>query len=431
LGRGANAAQRPTAHATPPLSATTRPGAPHPTEVVVRHALRASASLLVLLALAALLPSSARAVPQYAARTGLMCGSCHFDPNGGGPRNEFGHAFAAHRHSLTPDTSGPWSDLSLTNRVSDTFPLYVSLNQRFMLLTNRHTDVADAERLGFYNMENSLQFAFQPHARLTVVMAFDAFAAGATSQVVSKEAFALLRGLPLDGYLKAGRFRVPYGLRLDDHTVATRNGYGDLTGIARFLPYDPRQVDMGVELGAERGSFFGRVAFTNGTASVFGADPYAEAKALKLGYNGPHYQGGFSLYDDVRKLGSDVRGRSTRWGYYGLSHAGPVAVIGEIGAGTDENAVTDQRVNLLAWFAEADYAPARSVNLRVRLDHLETDRSSDPFIAEINTSQRYAIEGEWVPVPFAELRWTYRYIDPKSDLIADERQSYLQLHLSY
>lgn len=396
----------------------------------MRHALRASSLPSVVLILVTL-AASAHAVPQYAARTGLRCGTCHFDPNGGGPRNEFGHAFAAHRHSLAPDTSGPWADLALTNRVSESFPLFVGLNQRFMLLANRHTDTDAIERLGFYNMENSLQFAFQPHARLAVVLALDAFAANASAQVVSKEAFALLRGLPLDGYLKAGRFRVPYGLRLDDHTVATRNGYGDLTAVGRFLPYDPRQVDMGVELGAERGPVFGRASFTDGSSAVFSARPYAEAKALKLGANAPHGQLALSVYDDVFKLGRDVRGRATRWGAYALGHLGPVALLGEVGAGTDEDAVADTRTNLLAWFAEADVAPARSVNLRVRLDHLETDRSRDPFIAEVNTSRRYALEGEWVPMPFAELRWTYRYIDPKSDLIADERQAYLQLHLSY
>ncbi len=395
------------------------------------HASRALVFLAALVLVAALSVRPSRAVPQYAARTGLMCGTCHFDPNGGGPRNEFGHAFAAHRHAIEPEAKGPWTDLTLTNRVSDTFPLYVGLNQRFMLLTNGHTDVEHIERLGFFNMENAIHLAFQPHPRLAVVYSFDAFGQNASAGVVSKDAFGLVSGFPLNGYLKAGRFRVPFGLRLDDHTVATRNGYGDFSSIGRFLPYDPRQVDMGIELGAERGHLFGRAAFTNGTAQVFGSDPYSEAKTLKLGFNAPWYQGGVSLYDDVKKLGRDVTGRSTRWGYYGLTHHGPLALIGEVGAGTDERASTDTRTNLLAWFLETDYAPVRFVNVRLRMDHLVTDRSSDELFRELATSNRYAVEGELVPVPFAELRWTFRYIDPKSDLIADERQAYLQMHLSY
>ena len=37
---------------------------------------------------------SAFPLPGYAARTGLDCRSCHFDPNGGGPRNGVGFLFA-------------------------------------------------------------------------------------------------------------------------------------------------------------------------------------------------------------------------------------------------------------------------------------------------------------------------------------------------
>jgi hypothetical protein len=34
-------------------------------------------------------------------------------------------------------------------------------------------------------------------------------------------------------------------------------------------------------------------------------------------------------------------------------------------------------------------------------------------------------------VPFAELRWTLRYIDHQDPLLDDERQAYLQMHFSY
>ncbi len=42
-----------------------------------------------------------------------------------------------------------------------------------------------------------------------------------------------------------------------------------------------------------------------------------------------------------------------------------------------------------------------------------------------------------MPVPFAEVRWTYRRINHKADKdafgvpIPDENQAYLQLHFSY
>ncbi|MBI5710906.1 MAG: hypothetical protein HZC42_11490 [Candidatus Eisenbacteria bacterium] len=391
---------------------------------------------IVLLAFALVLlvrPRSAGTVPLYAARQGLMCQTCHFDPNGGGPRNDFGFAYARNRHALAPeDSASAWHDLDLTNRVGDRMPLYVGLNQRFMLLSNRMTSSPNIDRFGFFNMENGIHLAFQPHQRLTLVYTLDSNSPGGNT-FRSREAFGMISGFPWDGYLKAGRIRTPYGLRMDDHTVATRNGFGDFGSAGRFLPYDPRSSDMGVEIGADRGSVFGRAAFTNGRSDVFGfgGDPYAEAKTVKVGYNNAWYQGGVSLYDDFLKLGSKPYVRDTRWGYYGMTHCGPVAVLGEVGAGTDHDLTSGAKTNLLAWFGEADYALTRWVSFRARYDYLVDDRSSDRTARSDHTYRRYALEGEVVPVPFAELRWALRYVDPRDGARPDERQAYLQAHFSY
>ena len=53
------------------------------------------------LALAAgLTGGSVRALPVYAQATGLSCGRCHVNPQGGGSRTAFGRAFAANGHRL-------------------------------------------------------------------------------------------------------------------------------------------------------------------------------------------------------------------------------------------------------------------------------------------------------------------------------------------
>ncbi len=394
---------------------------------------RAVLVLLVSLSLALLaLPRRVQSVPLFAARTGLMCQSCHFDPNGGGPRNEFGFAFAKNRHTLAAeDSTSEWAGLTLTNRVGENMPVYLGVNQRFMLLTNRHTDADRIERLGFFNMENAIHIAFQPHSKLTLVYTMDGFAQGPSNVVSSKEAFGMIGGLPWNGYVKGGRIRTPFGLRMDDHTVATRQGFGDFGTGGAFLPYDPRQPDMGVEIGADQAGWFGRAAFTNGTASLFTGSGYAEAKTLKLGYNTTQFQAAASLYDDFLKSGTTPIDRFTRWGVYGMTHYGPVVLLGEIAAGTDEDKVTPQKRNLLAAFVELDWSAHHEYNVRLRYDRAELNRDPVPAIRDASTYSRYALEGEWVPVPFAELRWTLRYLDPKDDLQADERQAYLQLHVSY
>ena len=69
----------------------------------MRAPLRLVPAALTAIALALLAFSPrVQGVPLYAARQGLQCRNCHFDPNGGGPRNEFGFAFARNRHMITP-----------------------------------------------------------------------------------------------------------------------------------------------------------------------------------------------------------------------------------------------------------------------------------------------------------------------------------------
>ena len=404
---------------------------------------RAIPLLLVCIPFVALFaPRGAQTVPLYAARNGLACGTCHFDPNGGGPRNEFGFAFAKKRHSQQEEPEGsPWKDLNLTNRIGENMPVYLGVNQRFMLLANSTVNPDSLDRFGFFNMESGIHITFQPHPRLTLVYTNDVFStSGSAAAFRQKEAFGMIGGFPFDAYVKAGRIRIPFGLRMDDHTVATRVGFLDFVTGQSFLPFDPRLPDMGFEVGAERSGLFGRAAYTNGRANVLSGG-YAETKTVKLGYRASFQESGVSLYDDyAKKPGFGQAQRQTRWGYYGLTHWRELALLGEVAAGTDEaeppaGTVTGAKTNLLAGWAELDYAPSRSVNLRTRYDYMVTDRSSDPLVRDGNTFSRWALEGEWVPVPFAELRGTLRHIDYKENQgplgVDNENQAYLQLHFSY
>src|SRR5437867_9143454 len=98
------------------------------------------------------LSRSAHPLPLYAARTGNMCVQCHFDPNGVGPRNDFGFMFARNRHSVEADSTGAWKDLELTNKIGDTMPVYIGVNQRFMLITNTSIHSDSLDRFGFFDM---------------------------------------------------------------------------------------------------------------------------------------------------------------------------------------------------------------------------------------------------------------------------------------
>jgi hypothetical protein len=418
----------------------------------MRRFIRAVPVTLLVASLASFLFSrGAETVPLYAARTGNMCAQCHFDPNGGGPRNDFGFMFARNRHSIEAETDStlPWANLDLTNRIGERMPLYVSLNHRFMLYDRYVHDEPPTgpqpdglERFVFFSMENSLQLAFQPHSRLTLVYARDAFSDAPEGVAREKDAFGMI-SLPWESYFRAGRFRNPFGLRMDDHTVATRGAFVPSPN-AVFLPYDPRDPDMGFEIGATHAPWFGRFAFTNGDARLFSgaSGDFAETKSVKLGFNNAVYQGAVSFYDNYdrnRSPSPSGRKRATRWGYYGMTHFSQLALVGEVVAGTDENepaagsgSATGPKTNVLAYFVEANYHPLRSLNFRVRYDRLELDRGDPvPAVRDAATHQRYALEGEYVPVPFAELRAVVRRIDHKLSTADDETEGYLQFHFSY
>jgi hypothetical protein len=396
---------------------------------------RAAPLVLVLASLITLLTARRGAsVPVYAAQTGLACGTCHFDPNGGGPRNEFGFNFAKNRHRVEPETGKPWSDVALVNRVGENFPLYVGLDHRLMLLSNDTDAIPGNDRVGFYNMENALHLAFQPFSMLTMVYTRDGFDQGSKSQ----DAFGMISGGPWSSYLKAGRFRTPFGLRMDDHTVATRNGYLDFLStpgvLPRFLPYDPRNPDMGIEVGGESKGLFARASYTNGETHPFNPPPVApsraQAKAAKVGYVTSSFQAAASFYDDFRdKPGFVNPFRATRWGAYAMGHMGAVSALLEVDAGTDEYQ-GGAKNNLNAGFAELDWTPKRWINVRARYDRLNLGVGDGTFVTDEQIYDRYALEGEWVPVPFAELRATVRQIS-QQDGPYDETQGYLQFHFSY
>jgi len=60
----------------------------------------------------------------------------------------------------------------------------------------------------------------------------------------------------------------------------------------------------------------------------------------------------------------------------------------------------------MAAFAEADYRLARGVNLRGKFDYLEPDKtaSGDLF-------RRWLVEADFAPVPFTELKLSFRNHD--------------------
>ena len=194
---------------------------------------------------------------------------------------------------------------------------------------------------------------------------------------------------------------------------------------------------MGIEVGGDKNNWFGRAAFTDGASSIFTGSPNAEAKTAKLGYNHPGSRPPPRSTTTSSSRGRRAQTHFTRWGLYGLTHYQSFAFIGEFAAGSDKaydytspDPVTTE-TKLAAWFGEADWAPQRQYNVRVRYDWTSLNDGAPRWHARPHWYVRYSLEGEWVPVPFAELRLSFRYLDPRDPTQDIERQAFLQFHLSY
>src|SRR5262249_31353422 len=148
-------------------------------------------------------------------------------------------------------------------------------------------------------------------------------------------------------------FRVPFGLRIDDHTGAMRAGFRDALagsfGTSGFLPYDPRTVEGGLEVGfTPHPGFLLSAALTNGGAAF---QNQAQAGSAKLAYFGSRGIAGVSGYHNFSTSTgvTDKRGSL----YAGLLVTPRVQLLGEVGLGVTDSADGGRR-DLRGSFAEAD-----------------------------------------------------------------------------
>lgn len=354
-------------------------------------------------------------LPTYAARTGLDCRSCHFDPNGGGPRNGLGYLFEKQRHDLTPDPDPRWAELPASNKIGDV--LFIGTNTRLLYLGMGTW--GDVQVSSFLQMQGALDVVLQPHANLAIVMVRDF---GEFSGDITRDLYGLVQDGGGRYYVKAGRIRGVFGLRQDDHTAGTRGGFlnSQAGGTGGFLPYDSHAVASGLEAGVSQGELAFSASLTNGSRAFANK---AQTAGAKLTGAVPFGRLGVSFYDDFE---TTSRRRSSRWSGFGLARvpgAPDLTVQGEVGFGTDDLGNGTKR-NLLATFVQTDYRINRAVTVRARYDFSDVFRSTPG-----NASERFAVEGEFTLVPFLDLRLGYREIVPETS--ANEHQLLGMVHLYY
>ncbi|MBI5609424.1 MAG: hypothetical protein HY902_11150 [Deltaproteobacteria bacterium] len=329
--------------------------------------------------------ADARAEPRFALREGLPCSDCHVNRTGGGMRTAFG-AVWAQTHLPTWRSSGA-ADPQLGSSVH--FGANLRLDHRTVLPAR--TSIQGKQ----YATPASNSFDIsEGNVYLRADLIPDALSVYVDEVVApegasAREAFVLYSALPAGLYLKAGRFMLPYGLRIWDDTAFMRQQTG----------FNYANQDLGVELGTTGKHWSAALSLSNG--SLGGGDGnLAKQLTATVGV----FDSWWRLYASAAWNDTSVRDfpfQTVTGGLHGGVRLARLTLLGSVdwirGIGNPE--IYDQ----LSLFTEADFELWRGVHLRGRFEAFDPSRQ----IAN-NERDRFIAGLSWFPVQFAELRLEYR-----------------------
>jgi hypothetical protein len=297
----------------------------------------------------------ARAEPYVALRAGAKCTACHVNPTGGGKRTEFGALYGALTMSASRLAAAP------SGAKDDAVPLPWTgrLNEHLAIGGDLRADL-DAARvpdqpssLAFATRSAQLYLEVSPVPDRLTLYVDERVAPGAA---LNRETYALLWSREHGAYLKAGRFFLPYGLRLEDDTAFIRQASG-----INFT-----SSDDGIEGGVELGPWSAQLAVSNGTAGAAEIDRKKQVSLL-ASYVQPLWRAGASVNAND-SIAGDRRMRNL---FAGLK-TGPVVWLAELDVIADYPPGGARRTQR-ASFVEGDVEIAQGHNLKLTYELLDPD----------------------------------------------------------
>lgn len=335
------------------------------------------------------------AEPYFAVMTGAKCNACHVNPTGGGKRTRAGAVWA--QTGLSENLTGDhiW-DGGLSKNFS------VGADMRINMDLSETPDEDDTNEFKFEETLLYLEFSLLDDRLIFYVD--EQLAPGGA---FNREAYSLFWSQDKAVYFKAGRFFLPYGLRLEDDTAFIRT----VPGINYFTP------DTGVETGLEMGSWSASFAITNGTAGAGEVDT-GKQYSLIASFTQPLWRAGASFnYNDV------TGGDRMMQNIFGGLKTGPVSWLAEIDYIIDDGAPAG-RVKQYIGFLEANTLLTQGHILKLTYEHLDPDTNIDE-----NERNRYSMLYEYYPMQFTQLTAGIRYNDgiPQASN-QNVKELFLQLH---
>jgi|HubBroStandDraft_4_1064222.scaffolds.fasta_scaffold15659_3 hypothetical protein len=339
----------------------------------------------------------AHAEPYLAVQNGYKCVQCHVNPTGGGLRSTFGDVFSQNVMAMNtlPEGVPTW----LGQAVGDVIRVGGNLRADYSVQTT-----PGAPTINGFDLEQFRLYAdINLIPNLLGIYVDEQVAPGAQTM----EAYARI-GSTSDWYIKAGRFYLPFGWRLQDQTAFVRLD----SFINMALP------DDGVEFGIERGKLSAQIDFTNGTVNNEGTGYQVTSNvvwvesAWRVGASGSF----------IESRSANFLGLGNRWeeALYAGVRTGPVAWLAEADlirqAGNPAPGPGTQ--TQVPEFLEADWLIHKGNNLKLTYEYYDPEKQ-----ASDNGQTRWSAVYELTPIPFFQIRAGYRRYEGNPRTTADFNQT--------
>ncbi len=321
---------------------------------------------LVSAVLVLLFSSTLWAEPYLAVKTGQKCASCHVSPTGGGLRNDFGQAYG---NSLA---AKPAAAAPLDGKLSSRFRL--GADYRGALRVEAQEGQTSKSR--FQTDRMSLYFSAELLPQSLTLYLDQQFSPASDN----RSAWVMWKSDSQDRYLRAGKFFLPYGLRLEDDSAFIRQ----LSGI------NFSNADQGVEAGWDWQSLSAQLALSNGSAGAAETDNDKQFSA-RLVWIKPEWRLGGSLNENPGEQAS--RRMANIFAAMQALTAQWLLEFDRI-----EDRQPGSEVTRLILFAEVNRSLAAGHNLKLTHEWYDPDSDVDE-----NERTRNSLVWEYMPQP--QLQW--------------------------
>lgn len=363
-----------------------------------RRVLAVCALAAPLWAASILAPRAAQAEPYLAAFEGMKCSQCHGNRTGGGMRTAFGNAYV---------------QTQLAARTVDVGDAWTGFAGKFLAIggdlraSAKVTDIPNREQSRLFDLDQARVYLGLHVIPDRLLVYMDELVAPGVA--TNREAFAQYRSERGAWSVKAGRFYLPYGLRLQDDTAFVRQ----TPGINMSTP------DTGVEVDWEPGRWSMQLAVTNGSAGGPETDT-GKRYSLQTAYVASIWRAGISAnWNDT----DDADRRA--FGVFGTLRTGPIAWLGEYNHVIDEQAIDDLKMRTA--LLEGNWRMTKGHYLKITTEYFDPNNAVDE-----DHQTRHSAVYEYTPMQFFQLRAGLRIYDgiPQDDT-QNRREYFLELHGFY